>query len=279
MLCRRNKDGSIATQSNRIRILQQMGKQLHQLGFRNMRATSLKEKHIQSLVDKWKSEELSAGTIKNRMANLRWWAEKVGKRNVVARDNSHYGIEERKYVSEISKAKTLDKEKLSSIKDPYLKISLELQREFGLRREECMKFQPTYADKGNYIQLKASWTKGGRARVVPITRESQREVLDRAHKLSGRGSMIPANRTYIQQLRIYEKQTGNIGLSKMHGLRHEYAQSRYKELTGWDAPVVGGPTSKQMTTEQKLKDKSVRLLISEELGHSREQITTVYLGR
>lgn len=244
-----------------------------------MRATSLKEKHIQSLVDKWKSEELSAGTIKNRMANLRWWAEKIGKRNVVARDNSHYGIEERKYISEISKARTLDEEKLSSVKDPYLKISLELQREFGLRREECMKFQPTYADKDNYIQLKASWTKGGRARIVPITRESQREVLDRAHKLSGRGSMIPANRTYIQQLRIYEKQTSNIGLSKMHGLRHEYAQSRYKELTGWDAPVVGGPTSKQLTTEQKLKDKSVRLLISEELGHSREQITTVYLGR
>ena len=42
-------------------------------------------------------------------------------------------------------------------------MSLELQRAFGLRREEAMKFQPSYADQKDHITLKASWTKGGRA--------------------------------------------------------------------------------------------------------------------
>ncbi|WMS89291.1 phage integrase N-terminal domain-containing protein [Pleionea litopenaei] len=279
LLQRRNRDGSIATQSNRNRILQQMGKQLHELGFRNMQAKSLKEKHVDALVKKWQADGLSAGTMKNRMSTLRWWAEKIGKRNIVARDNSHYGIDDRQYVSQESKAQKLENETLGKIKDPYLKMSLELQREFGLRREESMKFQPSYADQGDFIRLKASWTKGGRERVVPITSESQRTALDKAHKIAGRGSLIPPNKKYIQQLRLYEKHTSEVGLSKLHGLRHEYAQRRYCELTGWKAPVAGGPSSKQLTAEQKQLDRSVRLQISEELGHSREQITTVYLGR
>ena len=70
---------------------------------------------------------------------------------------------------------------------------------------------------------------------------------------------------------LYEKSTADAGMSKLHGLRHEYAQRRYHELTGWLAPVAGGPAARDLTTEQKVLDRSVRLLISEELGHSREQ--------
>lgn len=117
------------------------------------------------------------------------------------------------------------------------------------------------------------------AREIPIRTQSQHEVLDKAHRLAGRGSLIPSDRRYIQQLRIYERHTGNAGLSKLHGLRHAYAQRRYQELTGWPAPAAGGPTSKQLTAEQKALDQAARLTISRELGHEREQITTVYLGR
>jgi hypothetical protein len=279
MLSRRNKDGSLATQANRTRILAQMGNQLHEMGYRNLRASSLKEKHVKALVNRWQVDALSAGTMKNRMAALRWWSEKVGKRNIIARDNAGYGIAERQYVAHETKAVQLEPDKLAQIQDAHLRMSLELQREFGLRREESMKFMPSYADQGDHICLKPSWTKGGRARVVPVRTESQRDVLNRAHQLAGKGSLIPADRKYVQQLRLYEKHTAAVGFSKLHGLRHEYAQRRYHELTGWLAPVAGGPISKQLTPEQKAQDKEIRLLISEELGHSREQITTVYLGR
>jgi hypothetical protein len=63
------------------------------------------------------------------------------------------------------------------------------------------------------------------------------------------------------------------------GLRHAYAQQRYVELTGWKAPAAGGPLSKTLTPEQRDQDREVRLIISKELGHEREQITAVYLGR
>jgi hypothetical protein len=67
-----------------------------------------------------------------------------------------------------------------------------------------------------------------------------------------------------------------IALKHPHGLRHAYAQKRYKEFTGWDAPINGGPTSKKLTHAQKIVDRRVRILISEELGHSRAEILRNY---
>ena len=73
--------------------------------------------------------------------------------------------------------------------------------------------------------------------------EGQRNVLDRAHRLAGFGSLIPSNRNYVHQMRIYEDNTLSAGLSQMHGLRHAYAQNRYQELTGWKVPAAGGTDS------------------------------------
>jgi integrase len=58
-----------------------------------------------------------------------------------------------------------------------------------------------------------------------------------------------------------------------HGLRHEYANNRYQDLTGSDSPVRGGAAVNEQT------DQAARQVVAEELGHSRESVTTHYLGR
>ena len=73
-----------------------------------------------------------------------------------------------------------------------------------------------------------SWTKGGKARVIPVRTEEQRDVLNRARRLAGMGSLIPSNRNYVHQMRVYEGNTLRSGLSRMHGLRHAYAQTAMK---------------------------------------------------
>ena len=278
-LCERNRDGSYATQANRKDVLRLCARQLKAAGIYNLPPQGLKPKHVQRLVQHWLTEGRSPGTIKNRMSALRWWAEKIGKQNVVARDNIHYGIPDRQYVTNESKAKTLAEEKLAKVSDARIRCSLELQRAFGLRREECLKFQPRYADRGDHIALKASWTKGGKERTIPIRNDVQRAVLKKAHTLAGHGSMIPPDKMYVEQLHRYEGMTKQAGLSKMHGLRHTYAQERYRELTGWDCPACGGKPSKELSPEEKAIDKRARLQISKELGHERESITAVYCGR
>ena len=104
-LCRNCREGSYATQQNRERILTQAANELYGMGYRRMQAKSLKPKHIEALVKLWQEKELSIGTIKNRMAALRWWASKVNKLNVIAKSNEHYGIPDRRFVTNESKAK------------------------------------------------------------------------------------------------------------------------------------------------------------------------------
>jgi site-specific recombinase XerD len=235
-LCQRNRNGSHAAQRGRERVLTLIADQLHALGFRGMNTRSLKPKHVEALLEHWRQAELSVGTIKNRMAALRWWAQKVDRQNVIARSNDHYGIPERRFVSDGSKANSIGETDLEKVRDLHVRTSLELQLAFGLRREEAIKFAPSHADKGDPLLLKASWTKGGKVRTIPVRTEAQRDVLERAHRLAGGGPLIPPERNYRQQLRVYERHTANAGLSKLHGLRHQYVQSRYEELTGGRPP-------------------------------------------
>jgi hypothetical protein len=155
-LCRRNHDGAFGTQADRERILDQIADQLDEMGFHHMDAHSLKPKHVERLVERWLAEDLAPGTIKNRMTQLRWWAEKVGKQNVVARTNAAYGIPDRVYVTNQSKAKALDVDQLAQIRDLYVRMSLRLQAELGLRREESIKIVPKWADRGDRLVLKDS---------------------------------------------------------------------------------------------------------------------------
>jgi site-specific recombinase XerC len=278
-LCHRNRDGSFATQADRERILDLIANQLHELGYRDMRATSLKPKHVEALVERWKAESLSPGTIKNRMSVLRWWAEKIGKQNVMAKDNAHYGIPERQHVSNTSKVRELREGELEKISDPYTAMSLKLQAEFGLRRAESIKIRPEWADRGATLVLQARWAKGGREREIPIRTDEQRRVLDEAKAFAGKGSLIPTGLRYVDQLRRFQYQCAKAGIHHVHGHRHAYAQARYRDLTGWNAPAGGGPRSRELTPEQKASDREARLTISRELGHEREQVTAIYLGR
>jgi site-specific recombinase XerC len=278
-LCRDNRDGGFSTQATRSRILDLIANQLLALGFRRMQASSLKPKHVDALLAKWREQGISTGTLKNRLSALRWWAKKVNKPSIIARDNSVYGIGKREYVAKKSKAQELDERKLSLISDQYTRLSIRLQAAFGLRREESIKFSPSYAMQGDHIKLKPSWTKGGRARTVPIRNDEQRKLLEEIKAFAKGGSLIPAQSNYVQHLHRYERQLRNVGLSKLHGLRHGYAQQRYVELTGRVCSVRGGLPSKEQNPEQRALDHKARVTISSELGHAREAISAVYLGR
>lgn len=274
----KNRDGSYATLADRKQILLHFANDLHDLGFGLAHVQGLKTKHIETVVAHWKTQELSNATLKNRTAALRYLANKLNKMNIVP-CNTALGIGARHYVAKTNKA--LSNPDFSGISDAYILHSLQLQRLFGLRREEALKIKPFLADQASHLILQPSWCKGGRGRIIPIRTEEQRHWLEKAKQLVSQPerSLIPIGKTYIQQRYLYDKQTLRAGLQNLHGLRHAYAQQRYRELTGWEAPINGGPKSKQLTDEQKFIDKQARMIITEELGHSREQITVSYLGR
>ena len=204
-ICNRNRDGSHATQANRKSILSMCVEQLGQAGYKvnELKPHDLKGRHINALVKCWQNDGVSIGTMKNRLSALRWLAEKIDNKGLV-KSNDELGIGKRQYVTNENKSidltdvKKVDLSKLS----PHVALSTELQKEFGLRREEAMKFQPSYALAGfppataDKIMIKPSWSKGGRYREIPITNDRQRELLGRVQALAGNGSLIPVDKSY-----------------------------------------------------------------------------------
>ena len=285
-LCRRNRDGSFATQTARRKCLKLCAAQLKQLGRKVVHVQFLKPKHICALVQLWQQgnpelgyKPLSTGTIKNRLSHLRWLAEKIGKQNIIPRTNQELGIGKRAYKTNCSRAITLTPQITEKIHSPHVKLSLKLQAAFGLRRAEAMLLQPTLADQGSQLFLKSTWCKGGRERMIPIRTAEQRQLLDQAKHLSNGHSLIPPQQSYRQHLYTWEYETQKAGISKTHGLRHCYAQTRYQELTGWKAPAAGGPLHVALSEQEQHKDQQARMQLTEELGHGRLDITNVYLGR
>ena len=206
--------------------------------------------------------------------------QKIGKENIIARTNAAYGIADRVYVTNVSKATELAAEQLEDIRTDNIKISLRLQAAFGLRREESIKIIPKWADRGDRWCSRIPGRKGGRT-----ARDSDPHARTAAARRRGEGvakgkSLVaPGYATYVDYLKHFRYECERIGIHAFHGHRHFYAQARYKELTGWECPARGGPTSKQLTREQKVIDHEARVAISHEMGHGREQITAVYLGR
>ena len=174
-LAARHRENSYSTQRGRSAIVKMMANQLGDMGFNRLRAKNLKEKHALALIERWRGERLTAGTLKNRMAVLRWVYEKVGKSWMLAGRNAAYGIERRQYQTNVNKAREVTVADLERITNAHVRLSVEMQRHFGLRREEAMKIQVAWADRGANLLLKGSWTKGGRERSIPVRTEAQRD--------------------------------------------------------------------------------------------------------
>lgn len=277
-ICDRNRDGGHTTRANRHRTLQLATRQLRRGGFRLKSAHSLKPKHVKYLVGQWQHEGLQTGTIKNRMGAVRWWAGKVNKASVIPADNIELGIENRER-DDSDRGQKLDLEKMENVECPRMQMSMRLMSAFGLRMEEALKFNPDIADQGDKIALKPSWTKGGRYREIPIHTERHRELLNEAKELAEGGSLIPEEKSYIQHRKAFENCILKNGFSNLHGLRHNYAQWRYQQLTGWKAPKLDdGKKREDMNPFQLKQDAKALQIIAKELGHNRPAITKVYVG-
>lgn len=279
------KGYSFASKADMRHMLNRCIKDLHEKGYKLGHLNGLKPKHIHTLVDLWKTQGKSTATIKNYMAKLRKVGVLLDKPQLVKPGNDAYQINRRSYAPTYNKA--MHQTDFSNCSDPLIRLSLEAQSLFGLRREESIKLIISEAWQGNCLRIQPSWTKGGIGRTLNITNEEQRQWLTKAiQQIPAGQSLIPKDKTYKQHLGIYQKQIKSIGLSKCHGLRHAYAQRRYCELTqqfdstgeGLVCPIDGGISSRQLKFMELEWDRRAREIISRELGHSRIAITKIYLG-
>lgn len=125
-----NKEGSHSTRAVRKKRLLLIASQLIEGGYKIEHLKQLKFKHIKFLVNYWLQQGLTAGTIKNRMTDLRWVLKKYNKADLIPAKNAALNIPKRCYVTYKDKAFTLSEGDLSKVIDSNAKISLILQREY-----------------------------------------------------------------------------------------------------------------------------------------------------
>jgi hypothetical protein len=280
LLAARNRDGAFKTQANRLTILLMAATQLQQLGYAQLQVHELKLRHFQTLVRFWKQSKISDHTIRNRLAALRWWLEKIGRSHMVSQGNTYFQLAKRPTAALHNKAQVITEAQIQQIEDGWLQWSVRLQVAFGLRREEALLIRPWRADQGTHLWLKASWCKGGRSRTVPLLTPFQRDVLDGAKAFVPfrNASLIPPELNLAQQRARYDYYTHKAGLYNLHSARHQFAQRRLQDLSGHVAPIAGGPSRKAMSKEDRTADTAARLQVSQELGHNRVGITGMYVG-
>lgn len=276
---------SYASKADMRHMLNRCMKDLHEQGYKLAHINGLKAKHIHVLVALWKQQGKNPATIKNYMSKLRKASVLLDKPQLVKPGNDTYQITRRSYAPTHNKA--IHQVDFTRCTDPLIRLSLEAQSLFGLRREESMKLVISEAWQGNCLRIKPSWTKGGIGRTIQITNDEQRQWLSKAAGQVATGeSLIPVSRNYKQHLGHYQVQIKQMGINKCHGLRHAYAQRRYHELTrqldpqgrGLVCPIVGGKSSKLLTADERMLDRKAREILSRLLGHARIAITKIYCG-
>lgn len=278
---------SHATQDKRADVLYAGFKLLREKGYKLDSVQSFRGRHMEVLAKEWEERGLSPSTLQNNLSTFRVFAGWIGKAGMVERSDRYVsaGAASRSSVNTEDKsweAHGVDvgaKIAEVSARDARVGLQVALQAAFGLRAREAMQLRPHVADKGSYLALTVG-TKGGRDRVVPIDTPEKRALIDRAKTFAASklASTSDPALTLAQAKNRYYHVLRSCGITRAegvtgHGLRHGYASDRYRAISGADSPVRGGQAPDQDT------DKAARLEVAEELGHSRESVTTHYLGR
>ena len=269
-----------------IEILQNVG------NFRFESLSALKEKHIHYLLEHWISKNHTRGTLENKITYLATLASWLGKANIVKSAEEYEqlkSLENRTGATLTDKSwesRNIDAQQMIAqiaADNPHVAIQLALQITFGLRTEESMLLRPfdvIMRRSGQLYLMIADGTKGGRPRRIDVHDESDLDVIELAKNYINRKSKttIPEEYTFQEWKNKYYyllKKHGfikkNLGVTA-HGLRHQYMQNLYKQLTGSESPVRGG--------EQPSADilAHARQVITEHAGHSRLSKANAYIG-
>lgn len=285
----RNKRVGHLTMEKRKMVMMGFIADLHHLGFHIESLSNLREKHIVAWVELLVKNGQAPSTIQNKLSVLRIYCGWIGKKGMVR--SPEYYVTDASLVKRVTATrvdKSWDSKNVSNLiaavsqKDPIIGMQLKLSKEFGLRRLEAIMLKPHVSDEGEYLHVRAG-TKGGRPRMVPISTEQQRSLLEEAKSMADpkSGLICRPGKTLKQAINRFKYVMRYCCITRAgegvtaHGLRHGYVHHRYQARTcGGKLPVKGGKPGEVAP----MIDKVAKLKIMEEVGHSRLSVTTAYGG-
>lgn len=248
---------------------------------------NIQDKHIVNFVQERQNEAKSPATVKQDLAAIRYFHDQIPNTRNFLSDNKtlakkydDFSLEKRRFGGVNRRATELEYQSLVNVakqlNQPQIAHAIQLARELGLRVHEIVRLNRSDAEKAlreSKITVKG---KGGLIRSVPL-REQTKAVLKEAMSSVERGGKLFVTKdekahTVIQQMKDFIKnhrdkvhdpannRPPGVHVT-MHSFRHAYAKEQY------DSFIAKG-----------MEEKDARLATSKLLGHSREDVTRIYLG-
>lgn len=242
-------------------------------------------KHLASYIQERQSEGKSAGTVKNDLAAVRYYHNQMDKTRYFLPDNKElkekhdvslerrmFGGVNRRW-NEIEYAAMLNH--AVAVNRPEIAQMMNLGREQGLRLHEVVRLNRSDLEKAMRTDLLTVKGKGGLIRDVPL-KSHMKDLVKALVNATERGNkvFVPQDKKahqVIQSVKDFirnnrdrisccNERDPDVKMT-FHGLRHGYA---YQEYTNF--------------INQGLSETDARLAVSKLIGHSREDVTRIYLG-
>ena len=252
--------------------------------------TLITQQDFKNLARYWQSKGYAVGTQQDKASALRHILSACGNMKADV-GNKALGIESKErdvlnIGNENRGCKPLSETALNSVKDKSILAAIKLINSYGLRRDEALHAVWALSKgrdigQGGKIDIKGSWAKNGKPRAFQMADNGvalkQAAGLVRNFEIKGRVEQFRSKLERQFDKKHLKKITGDLSL-RPHGLRHNYAQTRYFSLTGLTAPAGGGISYKDMNKEQKGLYNNACGVIALEMGHSRPEISNTYIG-
>ena len=256
--------------------------------YRLQKFKNVEDRHFRAYAEHLK-ENNEATTIQTDLSGIRYFHEKSGSKNKLSENvqlnlpKRAVGKEDRSWTpEEIGKARVVARE----MGRVDVEISLDLVPTFGLRIKELCRLKVEHlmhAEKYGQLIVQG---KGKKTRPIPVNEEQMKIIkkyLDYA-KVSGRApgdylisssekngvlyekrslqNWMSFNREkFMDENRADMKEEGKKNRHETiswHGLRHNYAQRRFEEVS-------------------KVSPEKAKKVVSHDLGHGRDTVTPIYL--
>lgn len=286
----RKRSVSAATETKYVEVMGAAITTLHECGIRPRNLNELTVKHLRRCMAEWEKQGLSASTLATRFSCLkRVFVEWLGKGAANIGSVSDFMKDptraKRAYSATSPKAwqalgidTQLVLQEVQSL-CPSTAMHLALCEAFGLRVQEALALRPEESDAGDQLTITRG-SKGGRGRSIPIQSALQRQVLDLAKGMADphtgyvrlKGYSLKRSRNHFYYvIRKAGVSKAALGITA-HGLRHQHANDAFQAQTGTPAPVNGGGAIDRDI------EMAARKNVTEQLGHSRTNVTTAYTG-
>lgn len=266
---------------------------LHEVGRPVQKLTNLREGDIADILRHMERRGLSAGTMQNFVSSVRFLCDRLDRPHVLPPDPASLLEDPSRYrrttCAERDKSASAAGVDLMGLIDTLTDLGiwealpLRFGIWFGLRAREMCLLRPHESDKSDRLAVSRG-AKNYRYREVPIVHAEQRALIDEAKTATKAAScsLMPQSFRARQAAHLLKRAlVRHAGLTRakagaiVHGMRHDYAHRRYKELTGLPIPLV---RTFSLTRDQILLDRWARLRVSEESGLERLYIGNRYLG-